>query len=531
MDSSSRGVQGLQRSLSSSPSTFRRNLFANLAGTSWSALLGILLVPVYLRLMGVAAYGLVGLYVTLQALVQVFDLGLTPTMNREMARYSMDLERIGERRSLARTLEIGYWGLGTLMGAAIIALAPIISREWLNATEMPTRVVADSLALMGLSAFLQWPVSLYIGGLMGLQKQVLLNWAKMLIASVGAAGAGFVLVRISPSPVAFFAWQALMAGIQVVVVRTLLWRSLPPTGTRCSFSIVLLKRVWHFAAGLSGITLAGLLLTQIDKVVLSRVVALSQFGYYSMAGVVSGGITLMLVNPVFNTFFPRFSAQVASGLQDALRETYHFGSQVMTVLVVPTAVVVAMYSFDIIRIWSGSEVTARAVSPVLTLMAIGTALNGLMYVPYALQLAHGWTGLALRLSVVFLVLALPAIVVMTLKHGLVGAASVWPIQNAVYVLVGIPLTHRRLLKGEAGKWLAGDVGVPLASAMLAVVSIRLLWPGPLPGIAAAARIGIALVVSMGACALAASMIRRYVAAELGGALSRIREKRNHGGEC
>lgn len=87
-------------------SRLKLNLVANFAGTGWSALMQLLFIPVYIKLMGIEAYGLIGFYVTLQGALQILDFGLSPTMNREMARYSIQPEKASEARDFVRTLEI-----------------------------------------------------------------------------------------------------------------------------------------------------------------------------------------------------------------------------------------------------------------------------------------------------------------------------------------------------------------------------------------------------------------------------------------
>src|SRR5204862_2105772 len=96
----------------------------NFAGVGWSALVQIACVPLYLRFLGIEAYGLVGFYLMLQAILQVLDFGLSPTMNREMARYSVQPEKAAEVRDLVRTLEACYWLIGIAIGAVMLATAP-----------------------------------------------------------------------------------------------------------------------------------------------------------------------------------------------------------------------------------------------------------------------------------------------------------------------------------------------------------------------------------------------------------------------
>ncbi len=65
-----------------------RNLLAGLANSVWTALVGLAVIPLYLKFLGIEAYGLIGFFATTQALLQILDLGLAPTITREVARCS-----------------------------------------------------------------------------------------------------------------------------------------------------------------------------------------------------------------------------------------------------------------------------------------------------------------------------------------------------------------------------------------------------------------------------------------------------------
>ena len=108
-------------------SRFRRNLASNFIATGWAAVLQLVCVPLYTRLLGMEAYGLIGFHITLVAVLQVLDLGLSPTMNREMARLTAGVSDAGFARDFARTLEVCYWVLGAVLGTAIIALSQTIA--------------------------------------------------------------------------------------------------------------------------------------------------------------------------------------------------------------------------------------------------------------------------------------------------------------------------------------------------------------------------------------------------------------------
>jgi O-antigen/teichoic acid export membrane protein len=102
-------------------SPYRTNLIANIAGTGSLALVQLACVPIYIAFLGIEAYGLVGFFMTLQAVLRVFDLGLSMTVNREMARYSVQPDKFDEMRDFLRTVETGYWLLGAAVGTIVAA--------------------------------------------------------------------------------------------------------------------------------------------------------------------------------------------------------------------------------------------------------------------------------------------------------------------------------------------------------------------------------------------------------------------------
>ena len=126
-------------------------------------------------------------------MLQILDLGLSPTMNREMARYSVQPDKTNEARDLVRTLEVGYWLVGIIIGSALVAASPWVAAHRIKAGAIPVRSVRQALTLMGIIAAFQWPVSFYQGGLIGLRKQVLFNLLRIATGTVTNGGAVLVL--------------------------------------------------------------------------------------------------------------------------------------------------------------------------------------------------------------------------------------------------------------------------------------------------------------------------------------------------
>jgi O-antigen/teichoic acid export membrane protein len=439
----------------------RHGLLANFAGSGWSALMQLVCVPLYVKFMGVESYGLIGFYLVFQAMTQVLDLGLSPTLNREMARYSVQPEKAAEARDLVRTLEAGYWLIGLVIATMLAAASTWLATRWIHGASMPIYSVRQAILLMGVVSFFQWPVSFYQGGLMGLHRQVPYNIARIGVVTLSTVGAVLILWLVSPTIQAFLFWQAAVSAVQVLVLAVLLRKYLPSANRAPRFDFSRARGIARFAAGVGGISVLGLALTQVDKVVVSKLFSLKIFGYYALAWTAASGFSL-ISTMLFNVIFPRMSARVAEGDEIELRREYHLGSQLMAVLVLPLAAVLAFFSFDVLRLWTRNIELASFAAPVLTMLVIGSALNALLFLPYSLQLAFGWTRLSLMAGLISIVIVIPVIIPATRHFGPIGAASVWVALNILNMLVAVPIMHKRILRHEAWGYFK-DIGLPIVA--------------------------------------------------------------------
>ena len=451
-----------------------RNIFANVTGSAWIGLMGLVFIPIYIRFMGIEAYGLVGFFLTLQTVFSLLDLGLSTTLNRELARMSGKTGMQREMRNLLRSLEIIYWITGLVTAGTIIALSHLIAHRWVRAEHLSALTVQRAVMAMGLVVAVQWPLALYSGGLLGLQRQVLLNGVNAAAATARGVGAILVLWLVSPTILAYFLWQVAVSCVHTITVAAILWRQLS-ADERARFDRSLIRSIHRFAAGMFGISALAVLLSQMDKLILSRLQTLEAFGYYSLAAAVAASL-YRLTSPLFTALFPRFS-QLAAADESSLIPLYHRACQGMTALIVPVSMFIAFFSFEILSLWTRNEGTARVAAPILTLLILGTAVNGLLNLPYALQLAYGWTRLSLVANLVAVAVLGPALFVAVSRYGAVGAAAVWCIYNSGYLVVVIRIMHRRILPGEEWRWYLSDVGIPVAAAAGATALVRLVVTG------------------------------------------------------
>ena len=458
-----------------STSSVRHNIAANFAGKAWRGVFSLAFVPIYIQLMGVEVYGLIGIFMSLTALLGLLDMGLSATLNRELSRLSVAKDSEQESRNLVRTFEVIYWGIGALIGIVVVVLAPVITKHWINSSNVSNETIEQALLIMGLLLAFQWPGTIYTGGLRGLQRQVLLNMIQAVSIMVRHFGAVLVLLFVSPSIVLFFYWQAFVALFSTIVLAIWLWKSLPKTGKKSIFDKGLLVKNWRFTSGMIGISLVTIFLTQLDKIILSKMLTLEMFGYYMLAFSVAS-VLVSLVNPVHSALFPRFSQLVAAGSEAEISELYHKGCQLVSVIILPIAVTLVFFAEELLTLWVGDPVVVSNAHMILSILIIGTVINGLMTLPYTLQLAYGWTRLTLYKNIVAVILLVPLMIWMVQMYHGIGAALAWVILNFGYIIFEIPIMHQRLLRNEMGRWYRRDIILPVLIVTLIGFIAREILP-------------------------------------------------------
>lgn len=480
----------------------KQNILANLTGGSISALLSVLFAPVYLRYLGVELYGVIGFFSSIQAFLSLLDGGISPTLNRETARLSALPGRFQELRDLSRTLEVLCWGSALLACLIAFLVAPVVARHWLRSDTFEPQTISNALMLMSISFAFQWAISFYTGGLLGLQAQKTLNTVTVVFAVVRSFGAWTILALISPTIVAFLLWQLAIAVLNCLVLAILFWRNLPAGIRKPSFDIQLLTQVWRYAAGMTGIGILSLILTQTDKVILSKLLSLEQFGYYSLAFTLAGVGIGLIVSSVQTAYFPQFSTLVAQRRFIELNEAYHRACQVMSFFLIPAVTVLSFFSYQVLTVWTGNEVLAEKTFILLTLIAVGTGLLGLMHLPFYVQLAFGITRFAFWQNIVAIVVLIPLMIWSTLRFGAVGGACCWVVLNLGYTLIGLQYMHRLILKGELSKWYLIDVGPPVICSVvincLAYVFFISVLPTGMPRLVTLTFIGTVFLITTAA---------------------------------
>ncbi|HZQ48292.1 MAG TPA: oligosaccharide flippase family protein [Verrucomicrobiae bacterium] len=452
-------------------------LAINFAGRFLSGLASFLATPLYLRWMGAEAYGLVGFYLLLQAGLGFFSAGLTNAANREIAAQ----EQAGERQIAAKL--IGFkraaWLLGALTGLILIAASGWLATRWLRLDHINAVTASKAIRLMSGLIALQLPLDFYAGALLGLRRYLKANLVLAGTAMARAAAAIFALACVSTTIEAFF-WSQLAASIVIIFICELDLRTVTTAekDSHGKLPWASLRESFRFSAGMTAIAFTGMILSQADRIVISRALKLDEFGFYSLAMTLAN-MLYFLIGPVQTTYYPEFSRHTAPEQRGQLAMLYHQGCQRMAVLVMPAGAMLVFFARDILALWTSRPDFAERTAPVVMFL-VGARLIGCMIsLPYTLQFAHGWTALVLTCNLAAIVIFIPVIYLLALQFGPVGAAAGYFLLSLPFLGVIIWRMHRRLLPGEAGSWFWHDTSLPVLLAMAAAGAWKFFQPASL----------------------------------------------------
>ncbi|MBN1126569.1 MAG: polysaccharide biosynthesis protein [Sedimentisphaerales bacterium] len=443
----------------------RKNIIANLCGRGWSTFLAFAVFPIYLTFLGVEAYALIGFHAVLFSLLGMLDLGLSTTLTREQARLSVCEEGKSEQRDLLFTMESVY-GVILLTGSVVVVLlAKPIALYWLKANTLSEEAVIWAIRLMGPLIGVQMYVFFYHAGLLGLQKQVAVNIVSVVFGTSRCILTVLFLWLIWRNIVGFFICQVSMAIIEVITLRVLLWKILAGSAHKVAFRVTMLREAAPFAGGILGNSLTGVILVQMDKFLLSRLLPLDIFGYYVLASM--GAHALWpVITAVNQAFFPKYTQLLNQGLYDTMTELHHRCNQLISFLLFPIACLVFFFSYELILFWTHDSVTAVRSHHIFTVLIVGVVFAGLAFPYVQVLFAAGKPHVLMWINLFSIPVFGLLFILLVSRYGAIGAAITWSVVIGVGKLLSLLFfVSRPILKEDPLRWFTRDCITPFMSTL------------------------------------------------------------------
>jgi O-antigen/teichoic acid export membrane protein len=206
------------------------------------------------------------------------------------------------------------------------------------------------------------------------------------------------------------------------------------------------------------------LLTQADKLAVSRMMPLEMLGYYTLA-VALASVPTMLAGPIAMAVFPRLTALATLGDRDGLAALFNRTSSLISLATIPAGITLAFLATEFIFAWTGSHTIAREAGIVASLLLAGQMLQALQIVPYHFSLAHGNVRINLINGVCSVLFITPILVLLIGRFGLVGAGMSWLILNVCALPIYMHFFKRSFGMGDVLPWLTRYLLIPVLATL------------------------------------------------------------------
>jgi O-antigen/teichoic acid export membrane protein len=459
--------------MESKPRSDKTKFIITLLSRVITALVGIFFVPIYVKQIGIESYGLISFYSTLVGTLSLLDLGLSTAISRQISIDRTVRNDLKSTYNLIFSVEVIYWFIALVLGAIIVSCSNLIATHWVNAETLTVVTVQKAVILMGIVFVFQFPMSIYNGVMIGFEMQIQNAIFNAVFSVVKAVGVIFFLMFVESTVEMYFIWQIAITIIFTMILRVYIWRPAFLAKIKTRFSLVEIKKIWRFALGMTGVSLITFFITQLDKIVVSKMLTLEYVGYYSLAFLIASAIN-QIISPIQPILFPKLTGLISLNDNASIVHLYHRTSRWVSIIIFPIGSVLFIFSHEILMFWTGNPQLTINTSSMLKVCALGSVFNCMMWVPYLFMLAKGNTRFTFYQNLIVVIIMLPLLYFLIRTYGAIGASFVWLIVNTGYVLISIPIFHHFFLKGELLNWCKNDVALPLITSIALVLGVKLL---------------------------------------------------------
>jgi O-antigen/teichoic acid export membrane protein len=411
------------------------NVLWNLMGSLLPAIAQFVCIPFYIKALGIDAYGLVSLYFFLNTAILVFDLGLIPAVNRALAKLRSSDSNPGKYAAAISTFQTVGLVLITSGAASLYLFSDLLTEEWLTESG---ETAAEILPAIIVLVIIRWFILFYASAGQGLKKHIAINLTNIVFSLLASVGVLFwMLVRGNQIDL-FFQWLLIVTASHLLVIILVVWRQIWRVW-KTVFSRQIITEYWKFGSLMVALSIIGIFITMTDKWVAIYTVSMHEYGKYGVAMSLNTIITI-IIGPIYLAFFSRFNRLIDD--QDALCSAYYAAIRFMVLLLIPIGLLVGIYSYQLIDVWTRDSALAADLAYVVRVYAFGTVMNGIMHIPFAMHVASGRLLPALYLNIGLLLLTIPLTFQLCQVYGISGAATAWMIINICYLIAGFYIASK-----------------------------------------------------------------------------------------
>ncbi|MBV2127806.1 lipopolysaccharide biosynthesis protein [Arsukibacterium indicum] len=418
---------------------FRRaswNWFSQL----YIAFAGIVIIPVYIKHFGAEVYGLIAFMLTLQMLMSLLDVGFSASLSRETSRYrAQATDSLFFHSFLSIVLKVFLFA-GVIIAAAIFFAASFLATQWLDVNMLDIEVVTYLLQVTAGIIFLRWLAIYFRSVIFGYEDIIWLAKFTTVVATLRFVAVVPLILYWEIDVEIYFYHQFAVQLFELTVLVFRKRKIIPPVANMkfIAVSDASFKAPIRFTLAAGGATILWLLISQADKFFASTFLSLADYGYFHVAVMAAGMITLITA-PLVQVMQPRVTTLLATGNHDAAISIVKGLFDFMAVIALCTVLIVYVFGFSLLTAWYGEPGFAERTFNVFLVYSMATATLAVNSCSFIIDYASGKIRLRNYCSLVMLVTLLIAYPITFYYFSAMGAAFTWLIINIAYFIIAQPL--------------------------------------------------------------------------------------------
>jgi O-antigen/teichoic acid export membrane protein len=455
-----------------------RNAFSNLLGAVIPALVALGTVPLVVKGLGDASYGVYSLVTAIVGYFAVIDINVTAGSVKYIAEFNAhkDQERIDETVFFGLTV---YSVLGLVGGIGLyIGAHFFVTRVF----SVPPALVGEAVATLRLAA-----LGFFLGQLQSYLNSIPQSLMRYDIASriEMVFGTGAPLLTVAVLMLGYGLFEVILlrvvaSAINCVVLWRCIRRLLPELAWRKPGAAIR-RELLGFSAYSFLSRFATLSYAYADKLIIGALVGVTGLAYFTVASTLANRI-LSLTYRLSGVFFPAASALAARGELERLRTLYLKASRYVVFINASVLVLVAVFSYQILYYWMNPQF-ARAGQVVLAVMALSQFIDSLTSLPSLVNDGMGHPRFSGMFALARAVFGLVVVWIGVDGWGIIGAAWGHLIASALLTCAFLLAVHGRTVPARMQDlvrqaYLPSVFGVGLV-AVVADAGNRLFDGGPL----------------------------------------------------
>jgi O-antigen/teichoic acid export membrane protein len=392
----------------------------------WRCALSILLIPFYVRHLPANEWGIVAICIAAQGFLTLLDAGLAQIIPRDIARVRTDQDELARKFSVFSRAYLILATCGFCVGQLAV---PWLMTHWIKIADDTSSEVYASLRLAFFMFFFQFWNTVHLGYWNGLQEQHRSNISQVVFTTAKHAAAVILMLTWAPTAEAYLTGFTLCSAAEWATNRLVINRSLSHSNlkVRVADLLTLMRKTGMLSIGV----VLGLLVSQTDRIVLSNLLPIDEYGRY-IAVATLGLAFFQCQGPLLTAFYPRLSVELPLGDTRSLRR---LTLGIVALNVIPCLIAALTTPFFLALWMHNPEIVELGTRP-LQLIFLAIAINSIYQIFYQQILVHGHATYVVWTNAANIVLVGSFIFLMAPHIGVMAGGWGWLIGSSIQLLAG-----------------------------------------------------------------------------------------------